>query len=523
MICDNCGCGFRDGEKKCPICGKAIEVKKSDSSWTKNGPDPDRALVMDQNRDLQMMFQRFSQEAAKGKKHAMMYIADCFLYGWGTPVNFEQYRNCLMQAARLGDDRACERIFYEALVSRDEVGIENALSIWGHRPTTDSDRNWKYEKTIEIYQSLTDKSAQGMIESFANAKSPDDWKRTIAMCYQFGFGVERDPQKAVQILNDFLGSLYDFADSVATVIGLYDIGAIPFELIGNRCFEIADKLGVFDTLDSNEYPNKYVGYNERLIILAACRGNVKSQTQMAQLYLKKETGGYLPNNPYANDLEALRWLTGALENGADVEDALGLCFVSENVDNSGDHVNAFKGWYALAEHGFVPAQRIVGAYYYNGNGVAQDYDLAGQWWLRAAQNGEETAIQNVKSIQELGNGDFWAGINVLKMETRNQVEPAPSTGNNTEQKPTSGGCYIATCVYGSYDCPQVWTLRRYRDYCLSKTRRGRLFIKVYYALSPHIVRIFGKSHLIKKMWKRPLDRMVCRLQKKGYRSTQYKD
>lgn len=23
----------------------------------------------------------------------------------------------------------------------------------------------------------------------------------------------------------------------------------------------------------------------------------------------------------------------------------------------------------------------------------------------------------------------------------------------------SGGCYVATCVYGSYDCPEVWTLR----------------------------------------------------------------
>ena len=26
---------------------------------------------------------------------------------------------------------------------------------------------------------------------------------------------------------------------------------------------------------------------------------------------------------------------------------------------------------------------------------------------------------------------------------------------------SSGGCYVATAVYGSYDCPQVWTLRRF--------------------------------------------------------------
>ena len=39
---------------------------------------------------------------------------------------------------------------------------------------------------------------------------------------------------------------------------------------------------------------------------------------------------------------------------------------------------------------------------------------------------------------------------------------------------SSGGCYIATCVYGSYDCPQVWTLRRFRDDTLDETWYGRL-------------------------------------------------
>ena len=27
----------------------------------------------------------------------------------------------------------------------------------------------------------------------------------------------------------------------------------------------------------------------------------------------------------------------------------------------------------------------------------------------------------------------------------------------------NNGCYVATCVYGSYDCPEVWVLRRFRD------------------------------------------------------------
>lgn len=85
------------------------------------------------------------------------------------------------------------------------------------------------------------------------------------------------------------------------------------------------------------------------------------------------------------------------------------------------------------------------------------------------------------------------------------------------------GCYIATCVYGSYDCPQVWTLRRYRDFVLAETWYGRLFIKTYYAISPTIVKWFGKTEWFKKLWKNKLDKMVAKLQEQGYESTEYND
>ena len=67
---------------------------------------------------------------------------------------------------------------------------------------------------------------------------------------------------------------------------------------------------------------------------------------------------------------------------------------------------------------------------------------------------------------------------------------------------SSGGCYVATCVYGSYDCPEVWTLRRYRDFSLAKTWYGRAFIRIYYAISPTVVRIFGGTKLFKNFLKK---------------------
>lgn len=87
----------------------------------------------------------------------------------------------------------------------------------------------------------------------------------------------------------------------------------------------------------------------------------------------------------------------------------------------------------------------------------------------------------------------------------------------------TGGCYVATCVYGSYDCPQVWTLRRYRDYTLGATWYGRLFIKFYYAVSPTLVKWFGETQWFKKMWRGKLDRMVKKLKDNGVEDTPYDD
>ena len=88
---------------------------------------------------------------------------------------------------------------------------------------------------------------------------------------------------------------------------------------------------------------------------------------------------------------------------------------------------------------------------------------------------------------------------------------------------SSGGCYIATCVYGSYDCPQVWTLRRFRDNILDESWYGRLFIKCYYATSPSLVKWFGNTVWFKRLWKCPLDTLIKKLHQKGVPDTFYHD
>lgn len=100
---------------------------------------------------------------------------------------------------------------------------------------------------------------------------------------------------------------------------------------------------------------------------------------------------------------------------------------------------------------------------------------------------------------------------------------ASQISSNSVEKNNRAGCYIATCVYGSYDCPPVWTLRRYRDNTLNSTWYGRLFVKCYYRVSPTLVKLFGKRQWFKNIWKGFLDKLVEKLNANGVEDTKYYD
>lgn len=98
-----------------------------------------------------------------------------------------------------------------------------------------------------------------------------------------------------------------------------------------------------------------------------------------------------------------------------------------------------------------------------------------------------------------------------------------SSSSSYSSSSSSSGCYVATAVYGSYDCPEVWTLRRFRDFELAETWYGRVFVHLYYTISPTIVKWFGKTSWFNKSWRGKLDRLVKKLQAQGYDSTPYED
>lgn len=81
--------------------------------------------------------------------------------------------------------------------------------------------------------------------------------------------------------------------------------------------------------------------------------------------------------------------------------------------------------------------------------------------------------------------------------------------------PSSGPCYVATAVYGSYDCPQVLILRRYRDQKLLASKLGRLFVSLYYKFSPPVANKLKDAKTLNLVVKKCIDWVVGRLNDRG--------
>lgn len=149
---------------------------------------------------------------------------------------------------------------------------------------------------------------------------------------------------------------------------------------------------------------------------------------------------------------------------------------------------------------------------------------------------KQCTYQSVQTAKDyLANIDNTFGISVMTNRVKLYEPDFPNTAlmelgkiqqfvaQAEAEPPKKQGCYVATAVYGSYDCPEVWTLRRFRDEILAQTIAGRWFIRAYYAVSPTLVKWFGNAGWFNRLCKPVLDRMVGKLNRDGVENTPYED
>ncbi|MBR5566415.1 MAG: hypothetical protein IKW08_09705 [Roseburia sp.] len=102
---------------------------------------------------------------------------------------------------------------------------------------------------------------------------------------------------------------------------------------------------------------------------------------------------------------------------------------------------------------------------------------------------------------------YWA-FNLEEKDKERRNRKLETAKKRCTQK-SNEGCYIATAVYGGYEQPQVLVLRKFRDEVLKKNFFGRLFIKIYYALSPNVAKKLKNHNQINMKVKYVLDKFVA--------------
>ena len=94
-------------------------------------------------------------------------------------------------------------------------------------------------------------------------------------------------------------------------------------------------------------------------------------------------------------------------------------------------------------------------------------------------------------------------------ELKHHIQVAPP-----KMTTVGGSCYIATHCYGNENHPDVELFRLFRDKTLSRTKSGRIFVDIYYSMSPILLRLFHSSSLITVISRKFLAKFADKLRAK---------
>lgn len=123
---------------------------------------------------------------------------------------------------------------------------------------------------------------------------------------------------------------------------------------------------------------------------------------------------------------------------------------------------------------------------------------------------EAWEVTNTISAMDL-RSDFRSRVNQNKNSLsglRSQLSQVTTGSGRSSSSSSSGGCYIATMAYGSYEHPQVFELRKFRDDFLAKTIAGRMFIQTYYFISPKLVELLKNQKSVNTLIRKALNQFI---------------
>ena len=290
-------------------------------------------------------------------------------------------------------------------------------------------------------------------------------------------------------------------------------------------------------MDQNEFNQLAEELKEHI-----AEGDVQAMRWLGDLYAQGLSGNdenYIAAFPY--------WKMAADNGDDEIAFKVGLC-LQTGTGCDQNVAEAFPYLLRSADLGNAEAQYRVGFGYLDGMGTAADPDKGFQYLRRASLqnhkdaqallgselakigsdecyhwiccayvNGHEGSEQAIREVMNNSPESVaWFNDEIEYIKTHGptpRAEGATRSSGDYQSSSDGGGCYIATAVYGSYDAPEVMVLRGFRDNTLRPHWWGRLFIKVYYFLSPPIAEKLKDAKRINSIVRNILNHFVETLNK----------
>jgi hypothetical protein len=153
-------------------------------------------------------------------------------------------------------------------------------------------------------------------------------------------------------------------------------------------------------------------------------------------------------------------------------------------------------------------------------------DVAGYKIYYGTSPGSYTASVNAGNITSLAISGLQAGLTYYfaavaydssgnESGFSNEITyamPAAASADSSSSGGGGGACFIATAAFGNYGAPEVILLRKFRDRFLLTNVPGRLFVDVYYRLSPSLAGFISQYDSLRSATRLALKPLIFTIQ-----------
>ena len=322
----------------------------------------------------QERFNELMEEASMGEPVSERKIGECYYYGIGIEIDFEEAFYWFNEASKQNDVKAkiLLGICYEngSGVDIDEektFDMYNEAALLGDS-TARLLLGRCYENSVGVYMDM-EEAVKWYLLSASQFNAEAQYE--VARCYYCGDGVKHKLwQSKMQ------SKTFKFLKKSA------ELGYIPAQIWLGNIYRYGQLCSV-----GVDYEKAFYWYNK-----AAMQSSEVALYKVGVCYEKGL--GVEKNYKEAGE----QYYNSAISGYAPAQKKIGECYEHGSYGFERNMDEAFYWYKRAAENGDSDAQRTIGIYYEYGKGVEIDYEEAVYWYRQAAEQGDEDAQRYLEEL-----------------------------------------------------------------------------------------------------------------------------